>query len=1049
MHNKNLIRKLLRDFDEKNQKIEEYWQHIQNSRLKNRIRKVFFLKPIVDERNDLLKQVLITDESLTRNDLDKVENLKYLIRLAEDLLPRYWEEMQQMRLSNRLKRLNLYSVIRKVKDLRLLKATFTTFKNEITYIFQFFAQLGEEKKIKEFIYNNSESNIITDLPFVSIIILNRNGLSHLKQLFQSFKENTLYPNYEIIVVDNASNDRSINFLNSIKGITLRIIENKQNETFSKANNEAVQLANGELLVFLNNDVIPLHGWLNQLVKTYFKFSDVGLVGSKLVYPRRYRRSHSLKIQHNGIGFRIEEGFIRPINLDNLKGFFDVEHGIDINYPAVTAACVLLSKKKFLKVGMFDENYNYGYEDVDLGLKLFKAGFKNYVAGKSILFHNEFGTQERQESQAVRARRVKNKNYFREKWYRLLFDQIWIDKLNGQNTFYTENLKLKVGFVVTEEGENATAGDYFTALEFAEELYSLGYEIKFYSKKSQNWYDLDPDLDVLIVLLHRYNLDLIKCSNKELIKIAWIRNWFEEFYESLWFKDFNLVLSSSKEACEKIENKIGKKAYYFPLASSEKRFGARLKKDENYFCDYCFTGSYWNDHREIIDHLNPDNLKEHSFHLYGKNWESVQKFEKYAKGFVNYKDIPKVYANTKLLIDDANRVTKPWGSVNSRVFDALMSGVLVLTNNSKGSNDLFDGKLPVYNNSDELEDLIKYYLKHENERKALIKELHLIVLSSHTYKIRALRIKEMLTTYYDKSIAIKVPIPLKAEARSWGDYHFAQALKKEFEKLEFRTEIQFLEEWYDQSSYSVRNVLVLRGLSKYETNGFQTNIMWNISHPSKVTLDEYREYDCAFVASIKWVEELKNRGLNNVVALLQCTDPEVFKIADENERVKSELLFVGNSRGIHRKIIQDLKNTKYDLSIYGNGWQEIDINQGLIKDNYIENSDLYKYYGGASILLNDHWDDMSEFGFISNRLFDGMACNATIISDYVEGIDDVFEGKVITYLNKEDLIFKIDSILNSTGESSTNGRELVVNKHTFNKRANQIIEQIQHIEKCKL
>ena len=82
--------------------------------------------------------------------------------------------------------------------------------------------------------------------------------------------------------------------------------------------------------------------------------------------------------------------------------------------------------------------------------------------------------------------------------------------------------------------------------------------------------------------------------------------------------------------------------------------------EEYSCDYCFTGSYWNDPREIIEMLDPDSLP-YEFKLYGKNWDKIDKFKDYDQGFITYSNLPEVYASTKIVIDDANRVTKMYGA----------------------------------------------------------------------------------------------------------------------------------------------------------------------------------------------------------------------------------------------------------------------------------------------------------------------------------------------------------------------------------------------------
>ena len=75
--------------------------------------------------------------------------------------------------------------------------------------------------------------------------------------------------------------------------------------------------------------------------------------------------------------------------------------------------------------------------------------------------------------------------------------------------------------------------------------------------------------------------------------------------------------------------------------------------------------------------------------------NIPRLSRHARGFIPYAELPKVYASTRVVVDDANHVTKDWGSVNSRVFDALAAGALVVTNGELGSTEVFEGKLPVY------------------------------------------------------------------------------------------------------------------------------------------------------------------------------------------------------------------------------------------------------------------------------------------------------------------------------------------------------------------
>lgn len=95
----------------------------------------------------------------------------------------------------------------------------------------------------------------------------------------------------------------------------------------------------------------------------------------------------------------------------------------------------------------------------------------------------------------------------------------------------------------------------------------------------------------------------------------------------------------------------------------------------------------------------------------------------------------VYRRVKIVVDDANHVTAPWGSVNSRVFDALSSGALVITNGLLGSHETFNGRLPTYSTASELTTLLKYYLTNNAERESLTEELSKFVRVEHSYQRR--------------------------------------------------------------------------------------------------------------------------------------------------------------------------------------------------------------------------------------------------------------------------------------------------------------------------
>lgn len=288
------------------------------------------------------------------------------------------------------------------------------------------------------------------------------------------------------------------------------------------------------------------------------------------------------------------------------------------------------------------------------------------------------------------------------------------------------------------------------------------------------------------------------------------------------------------------------------------------------------------------------------------------------------------------------------------------------------------------------------------------------------------------------ISIKICVPKEEEKQYWGDYHFASALKKYFERGGHYCAIDIMPDWYAKEE-SCHVVIVLRGLSRYVPEKKHINIMWNISHPELISEEEYSEYDIVFVASDILAKKLKGKIRGRVETLYQCTDPEIF-FNLESEECKSELLFVGNSRNVFRSAIKDLLPTDKSLSVWGRGWDSF-IKDSYIKGDYLDNKKLNLAYSSCSILLNDHWPDMKKNGFISNRIFDALACKAFIISDNVAGINDVLEGSLICYNNREDLKKKVNYYLNhpeGRAKIANTGFAHVIGKHTFADRVQKIL-----------
>jgi spore maturation protein CgeB len=211
----------------------------------------------------------------------------------------------------------------------------------------------------------------------------------------------------------------------------------------------------------------------------------------------------------------------------------------------------------------------------------------------------------------------------------------------------------------------------------------------------------------------------------------------------------------------------------------------------------------------------------------------------------------------------------------------------------------------------------------------------------------------------------------------------------------------------------------------------------------VTVKEYNQYQHVFIASEYWAEEMAKKVDVPVEAMLQCTDPEIF-YPDPDDKYKHDLLFVGNSRGVYRKIIKDLLPTDEDLAVYGAGWEGL-IDKKYIKGEHIPNKELRKAYSSCKILLCDHWDDMRDKGFLSNRLFDASACGAFIISDHVKDVEDIFGENLVMYDNPDELKLLLENFLNNKKErekKSEAGKKVTINQFTYQNQTEKILKIIK-------
>lgn len=885
---------------------------------------------------------------------------------------------------------------------------------------------------------------------ISVVILNRNGAEHLQNLFASVWAHNTYRNVEFLLVDHASSDQSRDVLRAWQShLPLKITACDQNYSFSYSNNEAAKKADGQYVFFLNNDIIFDEDVLPLLLARFHAFEpEVGLLGVKLIYPPHHETA-PYQVQHAGVKFSedLPQQFYCPYEIGVKAHSFSENVWAEL-VPAVTGAALLCQRDEFLSIGGFCEEYFYGYEDVDLCLSYIARHKKvSRCVTDTRLIHDEGATRRLEGGEERSARILSNRGVLQKRYGYAIKKAVQMDIMQGAS-FWTSDV-LVVAFAVTEAHEQAKAGDYFTAAELAFACAKqFGWQVKFLVRH-QDWYDL-TGVDVLIAMVDAYDLTQITQAKPTLVKIAWLRNWFERWGQQPCFDAYDIYLCSSQKGARFIQDHYGKQPHVFRLATNERRFMPGSERKE-YHSDYCFTGSYWNAARDIESVLDPTRL-EYQFALYGNGWDAHHKFRRYWKGFVPYKTLPFVYSSTKVAIDDANHVTKPWASVNSRVFDALASGTLVITNGEEGAKEVFDDKLPSYRDGGELHALLDRYLNDDAARQALVADLRQTVLNHHTYTHRAVQLQSLLVDWREKKfrITIKVPVPRMEVAQEWGDYHFALALRRAFVKHGHAVRIDILPDWDSPQGFGDDVVLVLRGLSQYVPKPEHINILWNISHPDQVQAQEYEQYDHVYIASHQYAEQLRTLVKVPVSPLLQCTDPALFYPDVANGIPINPILFVGNSRKQLRTIVKDAMAANIPLAIYGTLWDGL-VPRRYVMGTHIENTELHRYYSTCKVLLNDHWPSMREQGFISNRLFDAGACGTLVVTDAVEGLEPVFGDAVVVYRDAADLKRVVDHFVKDEGarrEKGERAREIVLRDHTFDHRAATILGMIAEIDRRK-
>ena len=256
--------------------------------------------------------------------------------------------------------------------------------------------------------------VLSKRPRVSVLIPNCDQAAMLKSCTDSLFA-TQYPDLEILIIENGSHEKATHDLYHalLQRGSVRVLPWDKPFNYSAVNNHAARHATGELLLLLNNDVTAIEpDWLSRMVEQTLE-PGIGAVGPTLLYPDG-------RMQHAGCVFGVEDSVGHRLRFADAKsrGYGDFL-AVTRQISAVTGACLMLTKKAYFEVGEMDEYLGLTFNDIDLCLKLTRAGLRNIYLARAKLIHHECVTRGQDLTPAKRARMNCELEYFRRKWGKLV------------------------------------------------------------------------------------------------------------------------------------------------------------------------------------------------------------------------------------------------------------------------------------------------------------------------------------------------------------------------------------------------------------------------------------------------------------------------------------------------------------------------------------------------------------------------------------------------------------------------------------------------------
>lgn len=557
-----------------------------------------------------------------------------------------------------------------------------------------------DSKLNDTLFPNSKNN-----PNISIVVLAHNRLDMTKSCLESIKNFT--KSYELIFVDNASTDGTPEWVKK-EFPEAKLIINNKNLGVAKARNQGVKESKEDFIVLIDNDCIVDNGWIEDLL--------------------------------DGINNGASISGIEAWNLgsDNCPCGKCISYTNNFGY--LGGACCLFKRSVFEEIGLFDEGFSPAYyEDVDICIRAKKKGLKLSWVNTSKIVHREHATliNGQKEFGYQIALRSSHERYLGKISEKILFTPEFLPK---------RNKKLKILYAAmyydygrAESGTSYEQDNFYPSFKH----WSHTGELKHFDfVHLAQQYGIPKMSDMLVEEVYNFKPDVLFSiffdKNHDPNKEAFTRiknnttcktmNWFcdshwrYDNFDSLWAPYLDFCITTAETAVTKYKtdgfSKKVIKSQWFASPLYRKITG--IKKD----IEVSFVGQPHGDRREVIGRLQSHGIKVNTF---GTGWDTRLGFE----------EMIEMFNRSKINLNLNNASDSRYMQIKGRNFEVPACGGFLLTGAPENLNEYYSPGVEVvtYNNYEELEQNIRYYLSNEEERNSIANAGYQKTLKYHTFQNR--------------------------------------------------------------------------------------------------------------------------------------------------------------------------------------------------------------------------------------------------------------------------------------------------------------------------